>query len=95
MKNIAKKIHEAFDKKFNLQPVQYEPEEVINAWSKINAVLDSAYLDTHVEAAQGMFNNMIRYFGITKEQRTSPLIQSMQAKINRTRATGNIIRVMK
>lgn len=67
-------------------PVQYEPDEPMKAWSKIDRTIDTAQTDVHIEAAQRMFNKMLSYYGFTNEQRQSPLIHGMQGKIDAKRA---------
>ena len=66
-------------------PMEVDTTEVMNAWSKIDRILDSAYMDTHVTIAQNMLSNMLTQFGFTPEQRQSPLVIGMQEKINRCR----------
>ncbi len=68
-------------------PVEYEADEPMLAWSKIDRTIDTAQTDVHIEAAQRMFNKMLTYYGFTNAQRHSPLIYGMQEKINTKRAT--------
>lgn len=77
------KLYTAFNKKFFIQPVEYNLDEVTNAWSKIDRILENAYLDTHVQTAQRMFDQMLHHFQFTEEQKRSPLIAGMQEKIMR------------
>lgn len=80
-----------FVKKFFLQPIKYEPQEVMNAWGKIDRILDKAIEPAHVNSAQRMFEQMLNYFQFTPEQRASPLIHGMQAKINKVREEVNAV----
>jgi hypothetical protein len=73
-------------------PPEIDTIEVMNAWGKIDRILDSAYMDTHVETAQRLFNNMLKSFNFTPEQRQSPLTLGMQAKINLRRGQAIAIR---
>lgn len=86
-------ISTAFRKKMMVQPVPYKPEDVMQAWAKIDRIVDEAYMDTHINTAQRMFERMLNRFGFTPEQCRSPLIDGMQAKINTARC--NVIAVRK
>lgn len=85
-------ITKAFRKKMLVQPVEYEPEEVMQAWAKIDRIVEDAYMDTHVDTAQRMFNQMLDRFGFTSEQCRSPLITGMQAKIDNARQDAICVR---
>lgn len=78
--------------KFLLVPVEYTADEPMEAWSKIDRSLDSAYTDVHVDTVQRMFNQMLTYYNFSIEQRNSPLIAGMQEKINSKRAVAVITR---
>lgn len=89
------RVYEAFNKKMLPQPVPFQYTEVMDAWSKIEAILKNAYMDTHVDTAQRMFNNMLHRFGFTEEQKKSPLIMGMQEKITQMRNCDKLIVVRK
>jgi hypothetical protein len=92
---MLQRAYTAFHKKMLPQPVPFELHEVMDAWSKVDQILRNAYLDTHVETAQRMFNNMLHRFGFTEEQKRSPLIAGMQDKINKIRVSEGIMVVRK
>ncbi len=80
-------------RKLDPQPVAFQPSDVMDAWAKIDRILDKAQLDTHVDTAQRMFDQMLSRFRFTMEQRKSPLIAGMQDKINK--AYGHVLVVKK
>lgn len=89
---MIKKFTKAFRSKMLPVPVEFKHSEVMDAWSKIDRILAGSYMDTHVEAAQKMFNQMLHHFAFTDEQRMSPLIIGMQDKINDHRAAAITVR---
>ena len=92
---MLQRAFEAFNKKMFVQPVPFRYAEVMEAWNKIENILKGAYMDTHVDTAQRMFDNMLHRFGFTEEQKRSPLIMGMQDRINQVRVCDRLIVVRK
>lgn len=67
------------------KPVEYKPADVMDAFRKVDRILDTAFLPTHVETAERMFNNMLNRYGFSNTDRASPLIVGMQDHINKRR----------
>lgn len=80
-------IVKAFDKKFNVQALPYQPIEVVEAFRKVDRILDTAWLPEHVTTAENMFGNLLHRYGFTPEQRVSPLVVGMVERINSCRET--------
>jgi hypothetical protein len=68
------------------QPVAFKPSEVIDAYRKVDRILDTAFLPEHVDTAERMFINLLNRFAFSAEHRTSPLVVGMQDRINTRRA---------
>lgn len=79
--SIIKKL----DKKLNLQPVEFRPVEAVEAFRKVDRILDTAWLPAHVDTAESMMVNLLHRYGFTPEQRNSPLVVGMQERINTRR----------
>lgn len=62
-----------------------QPMEVNEAYRKVDRILDTAFLPSHVDAAENLFLNMLNRFKFTHAQRLSPLVIGMQEKINARR----------
>lgn len=93
MRKYIALAYEALHKKFMVQPVKYEVSEVMKAWSKIDSILNNAERTTHVETAQRMFDNMLHHFQFTEEQKRSPLIAGMQARINEVYRQDHVMEI--
>ena len=93
MRKYLSLAYTALHRKFMVQPAEYEVSEVMKAWSKIDAILNTADRTTHVETAQRMFDNMLHHFQFTPEQRRSPLIAGMQARINEVYAQDHVLHI--
>ena len=78
-------IVKAFDKKFNVQALPYQPIEVVEAFRKVDRILDTAWLPGHIDTAESMMVNLLNRYNFTKEQRSSPLVVGMQERINTRR----------
>lgn len=78
---IIKKL----DKSLNVQVQAYQPVEAVEAFRKVDRILDSAWLPGHVDTAETMMVNLLTRYGFTPEQRTSPLVVGMQERINNRR----------
>lgn len=62
-------------------------EEAVNAWGKLNRVVDSAISKTHLDVAENLLDRMLNEFHFTPEQRASPLVVGMRDKIYKARLT--------
>lgn len=61
--------------------------EAVNAWGKLNRVVDSAFSKTHLDVAENLLERMLEEFHFTPEQRASPLVVGMRDKIYKARLT--------
>ena len=68
------------------QPVAFKPSEVNDAYRKVDRILESAFLPSHVDTAERMFGNMLNRYGFKDTDRDSPLIVGMQDRINTRRS---------
>lgn len=59
-----------------------KPAEVNEAYRKVDRILDTAFLPSHVDAAENMFGNLLNRFKFSHNDRQSPLVIGMQEKIN-------------
>lgn len=79
--NIIKKL----DNKLSIQPQPYHPIEAVEAFRKVDRILDTAWLPGHIDTAESMMVNLLNRYNFTKQQRTSPLVVGMQERINTRR----------
>lgn len=68
------------------KPVPFQPADVMEAFRKVDRILDSAKLPEHIETAERLFANMLSRYGFSETDRASPLIVGMQDRINQMRA---------
>jgi hypothetical protein len=71
---------------FEHKPIPYEPVEVMDAFRKVDRILDAATESEHINTAERMFANMLNRFNFNEAERSSPLVIGMQARINKMRA---------
>lgn len=69
----------------NPKPMEYQPSEVMDAFRKVDRILDTAVLPEHVDTAERMFANMLRRYGMNNTEPQSPLVVGMQTRINTLR----------
>lgn len=85
LEKMFDKLIDSFDKKFNRQPVEYQPTEVVDAFNKVDRILASAWMPTHVDTAEKMMAHLLHRFAFTVKHCESPLIVGMQERINNRR----------
>lgn len=64
------------------KPIPYQPAEVMEAFRKVDRILDGATLPEHIDTAERMFANMLTRYNFSDADRLSPLIVGMQDRIN-------------
>ncbi len=79
------KIVKYLDEKLNVQPQSYRPAEVLEAFKKVDRILETAWMPSHVDVAEAMMVYFVNRYGFTDEQRSSPLVVAMQERINSKR----------
>ncbi len=67
------------------RPVEFKPADVMDAFRKVDRILETAFLPSHVDTAERMFGNMLTRYGFKESDRSSPLIVGMQDRINTRR----------
>lgn len=68
------------------KPLPYNDVDILDAFRKIDRILDNAAIPAHVETAENMFCNMLKRYGLRANEEESAFVRAMQAKINACRA---------
>lgn len=55
--------------------------EAVNAWGKLDRVVNTAYCHAHLNVAENMLERVLDEFHFTPEQRASALVVGMRNKI--------------
>lgn len=69
-----------------IKPMPFQPADVMEAFRKVDRILDDATLPEHIETAERLFANMLNRYKFSDTDRASPLIVGMQERINLMRA---------